>query len=85
MGRPAVVTDAPGCREVVQNGVNGYLVPLRNPQALARAMEAFITAPEDIARMGQAGRELALREFDAEKVAARILEDMHVPTPEDSL
>lgn len=85
MGRPAVVTDAPGCREVVHNGVNGYLVPVRDPQALARAMEAFITVPEDISRMGQAGRELALREFDAEKVAARILEDMRVSAPEDSL
>ena len=85
MGRPAVVTDAPGCREVVRNGVNGYLVPLRDPQALAGAMEALITNPEDIARMGQAGRELALSEFDAEKVAARILEDMRVPAIEDAL
>lgn len=85
MGRPAVVTDAPGCREVVRNGVNGYLVPVRNPQALAGAMEAFITRPEDIARMGRAGRELAVNEFDAEKVAARILEDMHVPAIEDTL
>ena len=85
MGRPAVVTDAPGCREVVRNGVNGYLVPVRDPQALAGAMEAFITSPESIARMGQAGRELALSEFDAEKVAARILEDMRVPTTGDTL
>ena len=85
MGRPAVVTDAPGCREVVRPGVNGYLVPVRDPQALASAMEAFITSPQDIARMGQAGRELALSEFDAEKVAARILQDMHVPAIEDTL
>ena len=85
MGRPAVVTDAPGCREVVRNGVNGYLVPIRNPQALAGAMESFITNPESIARMGQAGRELALSEFDAEKVAARILVDMRVPAIEDTL
>ena len=66
-------------------GVNGYLVPVRDPQALASAMEAFITCPQDIARMGQAGRELALSEFDAEKVAARILHDMHVPATEDTL
>ncbi|MBO5490044.1 MAG: glycosyltransferase, partial [Desulfovibrio sp.] len=79
MGRPAVVTDAPGCREVVRDGVNGRLVPLRDPQALAAALESFIAAPESIARMGAAGRELALTEFDAEKVAARILEDMRVP------
>ena len=85
MGRPAVVTDAPGCREVVRPGVNGYLVPVRDPQALASAMEAFIISPQDIARMGQAGRQLALSEFDAEKVAARILQVMHVPAIEDTL
>lgn len=85
MGRPAVVTDAPGCREVVQNGVNGFLVPLRDPQALASAMETFIAEPQRIGVMGAAGRELALQEFDAEKVAARILEDMHVPAQKDVL
>ena len=79
MGRAAVVTDVPGCREVVRDGVNGRMVPLRDPEALAGAMESFILAPQDIVRMGAAGRELAVREFDAEKVAARILRDMRVP------
>ncbi len=55
------------------------MVPLRDPEALAGAMESFILAPESIVRMGAAGRELAVREFDAEKVAARILRDMRVP------
>lgn len=79
MGRPAVVTDAPGCREVVQHGVNGLRVPVRDAPALAAAMESFITSPQNIGRMGAAGRQLALAEFDAEKVAAHILEDMCVP------
>lgn len=79
MGRAAVVTDVPGCREVVRDGVNGRMVPLRDPGALAEAMESFILAPEAVARMGAAGRELAVSEFDAEKVAARILRDMRVP------
>ena len=79
MGRAAVVTDAPGCREVVRNGHNGYLVPLRDPKALASAMEAFILRPDLMASMGAAGRKMALNEFDAEKVADGILEDMHVP------
>ena len=74
-----MVTDVPGCREVVRDGVNGRMTPVRDPEALAGAMESFILAPETIARMGEAGRELAVREFDAEKVAARILRDMHVP------
>ena len=79
MGRAAVVTDVPGCREVVRDGVNGRMTPVRDPEALAGAMESFILVPGTIARMGEAGRELAVREFDAEKVAFRILRDMHVP------
>ncbi len=79
MGRPAVVTDVPGCREVVRNGVNGLLTPARDPEALAGAMAHFVREPGDIARMGAAGRKLALEEFDAEAVAARILRDMGVP------
>lgn len=79
MGRPAIVTDVPGCREVVRDGVNGWLTPPRDPGALARAMERFVADPALIARMGAAGRELALAELDAETVAARILRDMGVP------
>lgn len=79
MARPAVVTDVPGCREVVREGINGWLVPMRDPEALARAMERFVLNPASIASMGSAGRKLALEEFDAKAVAARILEDMDVP------
>ena len=79
MARPAVVTDVPGCREVVREGVNGWLTPPRDPQGLADAMGRFVADPAAIARMGAAGRELALAEFDAETVAARILKDMGVP------
>jgi glycosyltransferase involved in cell wall biosynthesis len=76
MGRPAVVTDAPGCREVVVNGVNGHMTPLRDPEALAGAMERFILHPEDIAAMGAASRKIATEEFDAHKTAALILRVM---------
>lgn len=78
MGRPAIVTDVPGCREVVRDGVNGWLTPPRDPQALAYAMTRFVADPALVARMGAAGREMALAEFDAERVAGRILEDMGV-------
>ncbi|MDR2819068.1 MAG: glycosyltransferase family 4 protein [Desulfovibrio sp.] len=78
MGRPAVVTNAPGCREVVRDKVNGRLVPVRDAQALAAAMESYILDPESIARMGAAGRDLAVAEFDAMKVADRILADMRI-------
>jgi glycosyltransferase involved in cell wall biosynthesis len=81
MGRPAVVTDAPGCRETVREGVNGLLVPPGNAEKLARAMERFITDPELAPRMGKAGRLLAEEEFDATKVAAHIMVVMGLEAP----
>lgn len=78
MGRAAVVTDAPGCREVVEDGVNGFRVPLRDPAALAVAMERFITDRSLISRMGQAGRRLAETEFDADKASEHILRVMRL-------
>ena len=76
MGRPAVVADAPGCREVVCNGINGYMAPLRDPRALAEAMERFILHPEDVISMGAASRRIAVEEFDAHKAAAHIMRVM---------
>lgn len=72
-GRAAVVTDAPGCREVVERGVNGLIVPPRDPRALAGALEHFIAHPEDAARMGAEGRRIVEAEFDARDVARQIL------------
>lgn len=76
MGRPAVVTDVPGCREVVRDGDNGRLCRARDPRSLAGAMEYFLARPSEIARMGAAGRRLAVAEFDAEVVASGIVRDM---------
>lgn len=75
-GRAAIVTDAPGCREVVIHGENGFRVPLKDPRALAEAMQRFIDDPALITRMGAAGRHMAEAEFDAEKVAEHILRSM---------
>jgi glycosyltransferase involved in cell wall biosynthesis len=72
-GRPVIVADAPGCREMVRDGVNGLVVPVRAPEALAKAMKHFILRPGDAARMGAEGRRLAEGEFDARDAANRIL------------
>ena len=69
-GRPIVTYDAPGCREVVVDGENGLLVPLKNKRELAAALEKLLHDPELRRRMGAAGRAMALREFSQEKVAA---------------
>ena len=67
-GLSIVTTDVPGCRDVVTNGVNGWLVPVRNAEALANALETLITNPELRRRMGNAGREIAMNQFSMAKV-----------------
>lgn len=72
MARPVITTDAPGCRETVIDGKNGFLVPVRNPGALADAMERFILQPELIERMGRASRQIAEERFDVREVVERV-------------
>lgn len=76
MARPVITTDAVGCRETVVDGLNGYLVPPRDPQALALAMQKFIETPELIASMGAEGRRLAEARFDVRKVNAVVIAEM---------
>ncbi len=73
MGRPVITTDAPGCRETVIDGENGFLVPPRDVEALVEAMERFIQNPELISTMGQASRKLAEQRFDVHKINQRII------------
>lgn len=68
MGRAVITTDTPGCRETVVDGVNGYLVAVRNPLALASAMLRFADEPELIVSMGNASRRLAEERFDVQKI-----------------
>lgn len=76
MGRAIITTDAPGCRETVTHGVNGYLVPAHDPLALAAAMESFIRDPGLISEMGQASRRKAEEKFDVRVVNRLILENL---------
>lgn len=73
MGRPVITTDVPGCRETVVDGVNGFLVPVRNPEALAEKMCLFIEKPELIAQMGLESRRLAEERFDVHKVNEKLI------------
>lgn len=73
MGRPIITTDVPGCRETVVDGVNGFLVPARNADALAQKMLVFIEQPELIEPMGQASRRLAEERFDVHKINKRLV------------
>jgi len=72
-GRPIVTTNVPGCREVVSDGDNGYLVEANTTTALADALAKLIADPELRQRMGRHGRERALHEFSQEIIVAQAL------------
>ena len=72
-GRAIVAADVPGCREIVRPGINGILVPPRNPVALAAAIEELLRDPERRLRMGGRGREIAANEFSEETVVHQTL------------
>jgi glycosyltransferase involved in cell wall biosynthesis len=73
MGRPIITTDAPGCRETVVDGVNGFLVPVQDAVALAEKMEWFIKNQDEVIKMGQASYQFCRDKFDVQKVNADML------------
>lgn len=74
IGRAVITTDVPGCRETVVDGVNGFIVPRWNPEALADKMIYFIEHPEKIQTMGEASHEIAIEKFDANKVNQKLMD-----------
>ena len=72
-GRPIVTTDVPGCRAVVQDGENGFLVPPQDPTALAQALARLIEAPDLRTRMGFAGRKRVEQSFSEKRVQEKTL------------
>jgi len=72
-GRPLITTDAPGCREVVQDGDNGILVTPRDAQSLARAIGKLIEDEKLRRTMGKRGREIILKDFSSELVVRETL------------
>lgn len=77
-GRPVITTDAPGCRETVIHGANGFLVPVKSVDALAQAMLRFVESPTLAARMGVDARKIAEQKYDVHKVNAAMLSEMGV-------
>jgi glycosyltransferase involved in cell wall biosynthesis len=77
-GRPTITTDAPGCRETVTDGVNGYLVPVKDVGAIVDAMEKIIADPEKTAQMAVAARNLAEDKYDVNKVNQKIKQTMKI-------
>lgn len=76
MGRAIITTDAPGCRETVTDGDNGFLIEVKSVESLVKAMEKLILQPELIAKMGGRSREIALHKYDVHQVNTHMLQEM---------
>ena len=78
LARPVVTTDAPGCRDTVVEGVNGFKVPVQDDVALTAAMRRFLDDPSLIAPMGHESRMLAERRYDVHAINALLLDKLGV-------
>ena len=78
VGRAVVTTNTIGCRETVEAGRNGFLVPLRDPPALAETMRRFLEDPRLVGSMGIESRKLAEEKYDVRAINARMLAEMEI-------
>jgi len=72
-GKPLIATDTPGCKEVVHDGKNGILIPLRDAKSLSVAIKNIINNPEKWKQMGEYSRKLVENEFSEEIVVSQTL------------
>lgn len=74
MGLPIITTDWVGCRDTVEDGVNGFLIPTKDVDALVDRIERYLAEPALATRHGAASRRLAERRFDVRRVNALMLD-----------
>ncbi len=74
MSKPIITTDSSGCRDIVKDGLNGILVPIKNEQSLMRAMLTLSNDETMRKVMGKAGRKMVLESFDARIINQQTLE-----------
>lgn len=78
IGRPAIASDIPGCREGIDDGITGYTFKLKDVDALVAAVEKFINLPyEKKAAMGKAARKKMEKEFDRNIVTNIYIEEIN--------
>jgi glycosyltransferase involved in cell wall biosynthesis len=73
MAKPVITTDNVGCRNTVIDGVTGFMIPVRNVEALVGAMEKFVHDPSLIGNMGKESRKLAEQRFDVIEINHSII------------
>jgi len=74
IGLPVITTETPGCKETVEQGKNGFLIPPKEQQSLVDAMQFFLDNPDRIEAMGKHSRKLAETKFDVKIINANLIE-----------
>ncbi len=72
MQKPIIATNIRGCKEAVEDGKTGILVPTKNPKELAKAIIYLLENPIEAAEMGKAARQKAIKEFDENLVFEKL-------------
>jgi len=75
--KPIITTNSAGCKEVVEDGKNGYLIPIKDSKALADAIEVLINDDKKRADFGRYSRLKAEKEFDEKVVVDRIIKELY--------
>lgn len=78
MGRSIITSDAPGCRETVVDGLNGYLVKVKGIQELINKMEYLISNQETCKKMGKESAEIAKEKYDVKIINQSIMQTMRL-------
>lgn len=78
MGRAVITTDAPGCKETVVSGENGFLIPVASVDDLVGAMIRFLDNPSLAEKMGRKARDLVVWKYDVRKINALMLHEMGI-------
>ena len=77
-GRPIITTNRSGCREVVENGINGYMISPKNSEQLIEAIDKFLHLKiDEMSQMGLNAREKVEKEFDRQIVVDAYMNQIH--------
>jgi glycosyltransferase involved in cell wall biosynthesis len=77
-GRPIITTNTPGCRETVIEGVNGFLIPIKDENSLVEKMEWFIKNPEEIQKMGKCSYDLCKAKYEVDIINKQMLSILEI-------
>jgi N,N'-diacetylbacillosaminyl-diphospho-undecaprenol alpha-1,3-N-acetylgalactosaminyltransferase len=77
MGKPIITTDHQGCRETVDDNQNGYLIPVKDAEALTNKLDVLMSDKDLRARFGRYSRQKAISEFDENFVIARVINELY--------